>query len=254
MRLCQVFAAVTAVVSAIQCFGEPTGVFAKPRILAKTLPEAYRSVCESYYGRGNYAKLLCARLDTRSDGTPNIILDRDKGTAEFTVRLYVNDAEYKKWSDKAIKAFDSLGLQSSAQNDSFENFHVEYVAGKKYVMGANEHAALKRAMKTARSRPDGKVFVNVSLVDSAGAVVRSQQLDLNRFARKGNKSYPCPLYHLNRLRDLPSKQFKWRSDKDEKLIRDDTLEVAFAKFTLEGFTNEELSRIRDMRCTVVQEY
>ena len=35
---------------------------------------------------------------------------------------------------------------------------------------------------------------------------------------------------------------------------DDKLEDAFAKFTLNGFTDEELSKIKDMRCTVVQEY
>lgn len=254
MRLCQVFAAVTVAVSAIQCFGEPTGLFARPRILAKTLPEAYRSVCESYYGMGNYAKLLCARLDTRSDGTPNIILDRDKGTAEFTVRLYVNDAEYKKWSDNATKALDSLALNSSTWDNSFENFHVERIAGKDYVMGANESAALKKVRKTARFRPEGKVYIDVSLVDSEGSVVRSLRLDLKRFERQGYESYPCPLYHLNRLKDLPSKNYKWRSEEDEKSTPDDKLEDAFAKFTLNGFTDEELSKIKDMRCTVVQEY
>ncbi len=235
------------------CQAEPKGVFSRPRNIARDLPVVYADVCRSFYSNGCYARLLCAKLDTREDGTPNIVLDRDRGTAEFTVRLLVAVEEYAKWKEGAQSKMDALGLSSSDDMSSFESSRQIRVAGKYYCLGDNENAAMKRHSESFMRSPSGRVRVKVRLVDSNGKDMRKVVIPLSDFARQGFLSYPLPLNHLNRLRDLPVNRFKWYNlDRDDP-EQDGKLEDAYAKFKLDGFTDEELSKIVDMRCIVVQE-
>lgn len=230
------------------CGEEPSGVFARPRALARGVPRTYAAICQSYYGMGNYCRLLVARLDKRKDGTPNIALDRDSGQAEFTVRLSVNEAAYGEWRAEATRRMKALGLRSG-QSD-FERQSKRRIAGEDYFFGNNEMAALER-LRDCPEEPVGVVSVRVTLVDSEGKPIRRVSIPLGRFSRGGYSRFPLPLSHLNRLRDLPVEQFPW-FDSDGASRRNASDEDAYAKFTLYGLNDDELNSINDMKCEVVQ--
>ena len=230
------------------CGEEPVGAFARPRTLARSVPRTYAAICQSYYGMGNYSRLLVARLDQRKDGTPNIVLDRDSGQAEFTVRLSVNEAAYGEWRAETTRRMKALGL-SGVQSD-FERQSKMRIAGEVYCFGNNEMAALER-LRDFPVAPVGIVSVRVTLVGPDGKAIRRVSIPLGRFSRVGHARFPLPLYHLNRLRDLPVKQFPW-SDSDGASRRNASEEDAYAKFKLYGLKDEELNRIKDMKCEVVQ--
>ncbi len=232
------------------CGEAPTGAFARPRTLARNVPSTYAAICESYYGVGNYCRLLVAQLDVRPDGTPNIILDRAKGLAEFTVRLSVDEAAYGKWRAEATRRMKELGL--SPRSSDFERPREMRIAGTDYYFGDNEAAALAR-LRNFPVKPVGAVSVYVTLVGSKGEAIRRIAIPLDKFARSGHDRFSLPLHHLNRLRDLPVEQFYRfdleRDDSGKNAVKED----AYATFSLDRLTEADLNRIKHMKCEVVQE-
>ncbi len=233
------------------CGEEPSGVFARPRALAQSVPRTYAAICQSYYGMGNYCRLLVARLDKRKDGTPNIVLDRDRGRAEFTLRLSVNDEAYGRWRTEATRRMKALGLKGGLSG--FERQNKMRIAGEDYFFGNNETSALER-QRDSPTEPVGTIRVRVTLVGPDGESIRQVSIPLGRFSRGRNARFPLPLHHLNRLRDLPAGQFLRSGPNDGDTRRHAFEEDAYATFSLDGLSDAEINRIKDMKCEVVQDW
>lgn len=226
-------------------------MFAKPRDTAANLPNALAEVSRAFYGGDNYASLLLACLDRRPDGTPNIVLERSKGRAEFTVRLFVNDVAYLKWQQFAHETLKPFNLEDKSNFSDMENVQSQRIGGKVYYFGDNEREAIKRARDKIRSAPEKDIHVTIYLRDRDGNAVRTKQIALSEFSRIGFLDYPLPLKGMNRLKDLPlSSGSSWYDSDAPQPYNGASPEDSYAKFTFFDFTDEELNRIETMECEV----
>ena len=214
-------------------------IFSRVDNQAKKVTEAYAAIHEGFYGVGKERTLLKAALDVRPDGTPNITLDRAAGRAQFTIRLSVDDSAYNAWKAEAHRRIEDVGM--SVQFSDFEDPEARVIGGKPYRFGDNEEAAIRRWEKSdAPKRAD--LTVRVDFMKADGAVAKRYELPIKAFKRLGFDSYPLPLHHLNRLQDLSGSRFPWGKVED-----------SYANFTLTGLTDDFLSSVADVRCTVIDD-
>ncbi len=214
-------------------------IFSRVDDQAKKVTEAYAAIHEGFYGVGQERMLLKAALDVRPDGTPNITLDRAAGTAQFTIRLSVDDSAYNAWKADAHRRIEAVGM--SVQFSDFEDPEARVIGGKPYRFGDNEEAAIRRWEKSdAPKRAD--LTVRVDFMKADGAVAKRYELPIKAFKRLGFDSYPLPLHHLNRLQDLSGSRFPWGKVED-----------SYANFTLTGLTDNFLNSVADVRCTVIDD-
>ena len=214
-------------------------IFSRVDDQAKKVTAAYAAIHEGFYGVGKERTLLKAALDVRPDGTPNITLDRAAGTAEFTIRLSVDDSAYNAWKAEAHRRIEAVGM--SVQFSDFEDPEARVIGGKPYRFGDNEEAAIRRWEKSDAPRK-AELVVRVDFVKADGAVAKRYDLPIKAFKRLGFASYPLPLHHLNRLKDLSGSRFPWGKVED-----------SYANFTLTDLTDDFLSSVADVRCTVIDD-
>ncbi len=214
-------------------------IFARVDDQAKKVTAAYVAIYEGFYGVGKERTLLKAALDVRPDGTPNITLDRAAGRAQFTIRLSVDDFAYNAWKAEAHRRIEAVGM--SVQFSDFEDPEARVIGGKPYRFGDNEEAAIRRWEKSDAPKR-AELVVRVDFVKADGAVAKRSDLPIKTFKRLGFDSYPLPLHHLNRLKDLSGSRFPWGKTED-----------SYATFTLTGLTDDFLSSVADVRCTVIDD-
>lgn len=214
-------------------------IFSRVDDQATKVTKAYAAIHDGFYGVGKERKLLRAALDVRPDGTPNITLDRVAGTAQFTIRLSVDDSAYNAWKVDAHRRIKAVGM--SVQFSDFEDQKARVIGGKPYRFGDNEEAAIQRWEKSDAPKM-AELVVRVDLVDAGGAVVKRHDLPIGAFKRLDFAPYPLPLHHLNRLKDLPGSRFKWGKVED-----------SYANFTLAGLTDDFLNSVADVKCTVIDD-
>ena len=214
-------------------------IFARVDDQAKKVTEAYAAIHERFYGVEKERTLLRAALDVRPDGTPNITLDRAAGTAQFTIRLSVDDSAYNAWKADAHRRIEAVGM--SVQFSDFEDPEARVIGGKPYRFGANEEAAIRRWEKSDAPKR-AELTVRVDFVKADGAVAKRYELPIKAFKRLGFDTYPLPLHHLNRLQDLSGSRFPWGKVED-----------SYANFTLTDLTDDFLSSVADVRCTVIDD-
>ena len=214
-------------------------IFSRVDDQAKKVTEAYAAIHEGFYGVGKERRLLKAALDVRPDGTPNITLDRAAGTAQFTIRLSVDDHAYNAWKADAHRRIEAVGM--SVQFSDFEDPEARVIGGKPYRFGANEEAAIRRWEKSDAPRR-AELVVRVDFVNADGAVAKRYDLPIKAFKRLRFDTYPLPLHHLNRLKDLSGSRFQWGKVED-----------SYANFTLTGLTDDFLNAVADVRCTVIDD-
>ena len=214
-------------------------IFARVDDQAKKVTAAYAAIHEGFYGIGKERTLLRAALDVRPDGTPNITLDRAAGRAQFTIRLSVDDSAYNAWKAEAHRRIEAVGM--SVQFSDFEDPEARVIGGKPYRFGDNEEAAIRRWEKSDAPKR-AELVVRVDFVKADGAVATRYDLPIKAFKRLGFDSYPLPLHHLNRLQDLSGSRFPWGKTED-----------SYATFTLTDLTDDFLSSVADVRCTVIDD-
>ena len=214
-------------------------IFSRVADQATKVTKAYAAIHDGFYGVGKERTLLRAALDVRPDGTPNITLDSAAGTAQFTIRLSVDDFAYNAWKMDAHRRIEAVGM--SVQFSDFEDPEARVIGGKPYRFGANEEAAIRRWEKSDAPKK-AELVVRVDLVDAGGTVVKRHDLPIRVFRRLGFDSYPLPLHHLNRLVDLSGSRFPWGKVED-----------SYANFTLTGLTDGFLSSVADVKCAVVDD-
>ncbi|MBR0506066.1 MAG: VWA domain-containing protein, partial [Kiritimatiellae bacterium] len=214
-------------------------IFARVDDQAKKVTEAYAAIHERFYGVEKERTLLRAALDVRPDGTPNITLDRAAGTAQFTIRLSVDDSAYNAWKADAHRRIEAVGM--SVQFSDFEDPEARVIGGKPYRFGDNEEAAIRRWEKSDAPKM-AELAVRVDFVNADGTVAKRYDLPIKAFKRLDFAAYPLPLHHLNRLKDLSGSRFKWGKTED-----------SYANFTLTGLTDDFLNAVADVRCTVIDD-
>ena len=214
-------------------------IFARVDDQAKRVTEAYAAIHEGFYGVGQERTLLKAALDVRPDGTPNITLDRAAGRAQFTIRLSVDDSAYNAWKADAHQRIKAIGM--SVQFSDFEDPEARVIGGKPYRFGGNEEAAIRRWEKSDAPKR-AELVVRVVFVNANGTVAKRYDLPIKAFKRLGFDSYPLPLHHLNRLKDLSGSRFQWGKVED-----------SYANFTLTGLTDDFLNAVAEVRCTVIDD-
>ena len=214
-------------------------IFSRVDDQAKKVTEAYAAIHEGFYGVGQERTLLRAALDVRPDGTPNITLDRAAGTAQFTIRLSVDDSAYNAWKADAHRRIEAVGM--SVQFSDFEDPEARVIGGKPYRFGGNEEAAIRRWEKSDAPKK-AELAVRVDFVNADGTIVKRYDLPIKAFKRLGFDSYPLPLHNLNRLKDLSGSRFPWGKTED-----------SYANFTLTGLTDDFLNAVADVRCTVIDD-
>lgn len=234
------FALLCAVTGSAVARGLGAGsIFARVDDQAKRVTAAYAAIHEGFYGVGKERTLLRAALDVRPDGTPNITLDRAAGRAQFTIRLSVDDSAYNAWKAEAHRRIEDVGM--SVQFSDFEDPEARVIGGKPYRFGGNEEAAIRR-WEQSDAPKRAELAVRVDFVKADGAVARRYDLPIKAFKRLGFDSYPLPLHHLNRLQDLSGSRFPWGKVED-----------SYANFTLTDLTDDFLSSVADVRCTVIDD-
>ena len=234
------FALLCAVTGSAVARGLGAGsIFARVDDQAKKVTAAYAAIHEGFYGVGKERTLLRAALDVRPDGTPNITLDRAAGRAQFTIRLSVDDFAYNAWKAEAHRRIEDVGM--SVQFSDFEDPEARVIGGKPYRFGGNEEAAIRRWEKSDAPKR-AELTVRVDFVKADGAVAKRYELPIKAFKRLGFDSYPLPLHHLNRLKDLSGSRFPWGKVED-----------SYANFTLTDLTDDFLSSVADVRCTVIDD-
>ena len=214
-------------------------IFSRVDDQAKRVTEAYAAIHEGFYGVGKERTLLKAALDVRPDGTPNITLDRAAGTAQFTIRLSVNDSAYNAWNADAHRRIEAVGM--SVQFSDFEDPEARVIGGKPYRFGDNEESAIRRWEKSDAPKR-AELVVRVDFMKADGNVAKRYDLPIKAFKRLGFDTYPLPLHNLNRLKDLSGSRFKWGKTED-----------SYANFTLTGLTDDFLNVVADVRCTVIDD-
>ena len=117
-------------------------IFAPSITQAKNVTDTYQEICKEYYS--SLDKLLRVELDTRPDGTPNIVFDPYSLSAQFVLRLSVNDSEYNKWKKRTIKKLKNLNLNNKFSN--FEKPKSVIIAGEEFKFGNNEYKAVERVI------------------------------------------------------------------------------------------------------------
>ena len=105
---------------------------------ADIVPKTYGEICEDYYT--SYDKLLKAAVDTRRDGTPNIVVKEYDQEIIITIRLSINEAQYSAWKTRTLQKIDALKLSNSFS--SFEDPEARSIAGRGYRFGDNEETAI----------------------------------------------------------------------------------------------------------------
>lgn len=175
--------------------------FAPSITQAKNVTDTYQEICKEYYS--SLDKLLRVELDTRPDGTPNIVFDPYSLSAQFVLRLSVNDSEYNKWKKRTIKKLKNLNLNNKFSN--FEKPKSVIIAGEEFKFGNNEYKAVERVISN-HNFPDLSGYqVKVEFLDKCGNVVIEKHCLLSHFKRSCDH-YPLPLSHLNRLNDFMPKE------------------------------------------------
>ena len=233
-----VSAALSASLSHAQGLGAGS-LFSRVDDQATKVTEAYAAIHEGFYGVGKERKLLRATLDVRPDGTPNITLDRAAGTAQFTIRLSVDEPAYDAWKADAHRRIEAVGM--SARFSDFEDPEARVIGGKPCRFGDNEEAAIRRWEKSGAPKK-AELVVRVEFVNVAGKAVKRRDLPIGEFKRLGFAAYPLPLHHLNRLKDLSGSRFPWGEVED-----------SYATFTLTGLTDDFLNSVADVKCTVIDD-
>ena len=265
-------------------------IFARVGDQADKVSATYSAIYEDFYGVGKERNLLKAALDVRPDGTPNITLDRDAQKAKFTIRLSVDEPAYEAWKANAHSRIQAVGM--SVRFSDFEDPEARVIGGKFYRFGDNEEHALRRLEKGDKLPKKAELVVRVDLLTEDGKSAFRVDIPITKFQRLGFASYPIPLHHLNRLRDLPVDRFKWidikgmrrslvaalRSldpdaniegesveslrralDKAEakvdraKRFKWGDVEDAYANFTLTGLTDSVMNSIVEVRCEVIDD-
>jgi hypothetical protein len=214
-------------------------IFSRVDDQATEVTKAYAAIHDGFYGVGKGRTLFKAACDVRPDGTPNITLDRAAGTAQFTIRLSVDDSAYNAWKADAHRRIEAVGM--SVQFSDFEDPKARVIGGKPYRFGDNEEAAIRRWEKSDAPKK-AELVVRVDLVDAGGAVVKRHDLPIRAFRRLGFASYPLPLHHLNRLMDLSGSRFPWGTTED-----------SYAQFPLTDLTDDFLNSVADVKCMVVDD-
>ncbi len=203
---------------------------------ADVVPETYGKICEDYYT--SYDKLLNAGVDIRRDGTPNIVVDTDARKITVTIRLSINEAQYSAWKNRTYQKIDTLKLSNSFT--SFEDPEARSIAGRGYRFGDNEETAISHWERNNASVMKVRDYlILVEYVNQQGQVTESTFIPISSFKRMGFASYPLPLHHLNRLRELPSNT-KWGVDED-----------SYYSYTRQNTTLEWMNSISDIRCKVL---
>lgn len=228
----------------IPVFMSYSGLLDKVNNKANKAVEAYSAVWNGFYGVGQMKNLLKAKLDSRSDGTPNIVFDTKNGSATFTIRLFVNDSKYNAWKEDAHRRFKSIGL--SLDFSDFEDPGVRRIAGAKYRFGENEEAAIKR-WEESGNRKQAELVVRMAIVNAKGEEMRIRHIPLHKFDRLGCASHPLPLDNLNRLKDLPPSTLKWIK---ESINIDSSVEDAFTKILVTNISEQEMSEMENVFCIV----
>ena len=237
-------------VVAVNCCS--AGLLSRVEAQADKIAEAYGETWNSFYGDGNYKNLMTASLDMRPDGTPNIVFDKAARKMMVTIRLAVNEENYKAWKMATHVRF-ALASMSFRFSD-FEDPEGRMIGGRNYRFGDNEEASIKRWERMDGNGYRAKLSIRVQLVDKEGRALRDDFLPLENFRRIGSASYryPIPLHNLNRLRDLPCGRFRW-IDSDKEPTADSHVEDAYARIVYSKLTQAEMDALEDIRCAVLDE-
>ncbi|MBQ8571459.1 MAG: SUMF1/EgtB/PvdO family nonheme iron enzyme [Kiritimatiellae bacterium] len=203
---------------------------------ADIVPKTYGEICEDYYS--SYDKLLEASVDTRRDGTPNIVVKEDDQEIIITIRLSINEAQYSAWKTRTLQKIDALKLSNSFS--SFEDLEARSIAGRGYRFGDNEETAISQWERKNSSLMKVRDYVIlVEFINYQGELIEIKGIPISYFKRMGFNSYPLPLHHLNRLEELPS-NVKWGVDED-----------SYYSFTRENTTIKWMNSISNIRCSVL---
>lgn len=211
-------------------------IFKKAIIEQDKLSKTYKEILDDYYF--SLDKLLNVDLVTRKDGSPNFIVDTNNNLLSFRLKLTVNDKEYRHWGKNALNKFKSLNLeQGFSKEERPQNF---CLAGNVFKLGENEMGVINRMT-------DIKNFIHclphyyilVEYLDKHNDIVDSQYVSIKDFSREGYNFYPLPLFHLNRLNDLPD-TVDCGSD-----------ETAYYMVTRPNTTIQWLESVTDIRCKIL---
>ena len=216
----------------------PGSLFARVDDPSAKATRTYAEIYEGFYGLGTGKPLLQAALDVRPDGVPNVTLDREARKAQFLIRLSVDESAYDEWRKKAHELVENSGMNVRVSDE--EDALARRIGGRPYRFGEIEDAALRRWEADENTAKRSELTVRCELVDPEGRALRSVDVPVKNFHRDGFDSFPLPLYRLNRLLDLPKERFAWGEKED-----------AFASFVLTGLSDDDLNRVVDVRCTVL---
>lgn len=242
MKIKYIGAAIVAFLTISNVFSQ--SYFSRVIEQADALPETYGEICEEFYT--SFDKLLNVEVDVRADGTPNIVVDTKSENVHITFRLSVNDVQYSLWKIRTLKKIDKLNL--SNKFSTFEDTRARMIAGKGFLFGDNEEAAISRWEK---ENSDVKRYrdylIYVEFLDINGKVIEKDYISIKKFNRVGYDFYPLPLHNLNRLNDY------------YEIIACGEDEDSYYTYTRPNSTLEWMNSIGDIRCRVmslteVQEY
>ena len=209
---------------------------------------AYAETWNTFYGNGYYKKLMKASLDTRPDGTPNIVLDEATGAMAITIRLSVNVPNYEAWKKAAHARFAAANLSYSFSD--FEDVEGRMIGGKNYKFGENEELSIRRWEEKGGHKSD--LTIRVRLVSNNGNAIRETFVPLSEFKRLGFVTYPIPLHNLNRLMDLPKSRFHW-FDTTKEPKADLNIEDGYAKISYKDISKSEQNELDDVVCEILDE-
>lgn len=231
-----------------------SSLFAQGKLLKRVAQQAdkvsaaYAETWNTFYGDGYYKTLMNAALDTRPDGTPNIVLNEMDGTMEITIRLSVNEPNYNAWKEKAHARFKAANMSYTFSD--FEDTEGRMIGGKNYKFGANEEQSIRRWEGKETNLYKAKLTIHVSLVDEKKRVLRERYVPLESFQRLGFLTYPIPLHNLNRLKELPRSRFHW-FDTDKEPTTDLHIEDGYVRIPFAHVSTKEKNAFDDVQCVIL---
>jgi hypothetical protein len=211
-------------------------IFSQFIIKENSIFDTYKEIVHDYYSSFN--KLLNVDFVTRKDGTPNFIVDTDNNVITFRLKLTVNDKEYNRWKKSALKKFKEMDLEREFSKD--EQPMLFYIAGEVFNIGEHEANVILRINdQNSFLVRAGSYIIQVEYINKLGEVVDKQNVPLTGFKRMSHVMYPLPLYHLNRLTDLP------------KSMEYGDVEASFYTIHRANSTIQWMETVVDIRCRIM---